>query len=134
MTGAPLVPSLVEALRQFRRAVGAQSPGLDPHSRSLTGVSLDGILVFWCALALLQRQILFLFIAQLEWRALPMWGIVLGAVLPATVVALVPGRRWRAVAAWLAVTIATLLMTADVCISRGLAMCFPPSRGSRSGR
>ena len=77
------------------------------------GMRPDAILLTWCVVALLSRQVAFMLTAHLAWQTSAAWGILLGCAAPALVLLLLPSRRWRAVMAWLMVTAATALIIVD---------------------
>lgn len=83
------------------------------RSDPAAGTWLDVFLFAWCAIALVAKQIVFVSVAHLDWRASAAWGIVLGGAAPAGLLLLMPNRRWRAAAAWLIVFVCTVLLTID---------------------
>lgn len=82
--------------------------------RGLLGkVHLDGLLVCWCAVAFVAHQSSFMLEAQLAWKSSAVWGVLLGGAAPASLLLLIPSRRWRGVIAWLIVAASSSLLIVD---------------------
>lgn len=82
-------------------------PGSSPSAR------LDVVVVAWCAVSLLVKQIHFMTAAGLDWSASAGWGVACVPLLAAAALLVIPDRRWRIGCAWLLVCGVTLLLTID---------------------
>lgn len=91
----------------------------------VVGAVLGCVDVVWCGAALFFKQLAFATEVHISLLPAGRWGSVLAALAPTVILLLIPSRRWRAWAAWVVVTFASLLLLSDRLYDRWFGDLFP---------